>query len=172
MEIKVPFYNVVNMFLTGFVFLGGFVFLFSDSFVSIMESPIGKVAGIGPELIGVVCFFSIAYEVGLVINRLGSIVLGKLFKRWKWIPYDDNYIKYNKKLKVYPVLSTLSREYAVTRTGITLFLLLAVLSLFSQYCYLSIVFAAIAVIYYFSCRDYAKRIVALMCDEVESNEDN
>ena len=59
-------------------------------------------------------------------------------------------------------MSTLSREYALSRTRIVLFLLLLILSVLEGKCSLAAICAVITVIYFFSCRKHAGKIVELM----------
>lgn len=165
MEIKIPFYNILNMFLTGLVFIGGCVMIFPDTAVAVLNNDIIKNLGAGPEIVVTICAFAIAYEFGLIINRMGSIILEPFLKWTKLIPFDDDYVKFNNKKKEYPIMSTLSREYALSRTGTVLFLILLVLSLFTSNWVLAIVFACITVVYYLSCRKHSTKIVKLMQSE-------
>lgn len=162
MEVKVPFYNIVNMFLSGFVFIGGCLIIFPDPIVAIFSSDIVKSLGSGPEIVITVCTFAVAYEVGLIINRTGSVILEPILKKTKLIPFNDNYTLFNQKKKEYPIMDTLSREYALSRTGIVLFLSLLILSVVEGKCYLVIVCGAITGIYFLSCRKHAGKIVELM----------
>src|SRR5699024_5495807 len=109
-----------------------------------------------------VCIFAAAYEVGLIINRIGSVMLEPFLKFTKLIPFNDNYTLFNQKKKEYPIMSTLSREYALSRTGIVLFLSLLILSVFLSKWSLVIIWAVITGIYFFSCRKHAGKIVELM----------
>ena len=59
-------------------------------------------------------------------------------------------------------MSTLSREYALSRTGIALFLSLLILALFAFKWSMVIVCAVIMMVYYFSCQKQASKIVELM----------
>ncbi|MEG2453201.1 MAG: hypothetical protein RSA77_10000 [Clostridium sp.] len=162
MEIKVPFYNILNMFLTGLVFIGGCVIIYPDCTLMIFNNEIVKSLGTGPEVVITVCVFAVAYEMGLVINRAGSVIMEPLLKWAKLIPFNDNYLLFNEKKKQYPIMSTLSREYALSRTGIMLFLTLFVLSIIASRQLLAIACIVIALVYYFSCRKHAAKIVALM----------
>lgn len=112
MEIKVPFYNILNMFLTGLVFIGGCLVIFPDTAVALFNSDIIENLGAGPEIVVTVCTFAVAYEVGLIINRTGSVVLEPLLKRTKLIPFNDMEISYIP--KVLPeifCMELLSRTY-------------------------------------------------------------
>lgn len=162
MEIKVPFYNILNMFLTGLVFIGGCFIIFPDIAVAIFNSDIIKNLGAGPEIVITVCTFAVAYEVGLIINRIGSVVLEPLLKRAKLIPFNDNYALFNQKKKEYSIMSTLSREYALSRTGVALFLSLLILSAITVKWSLVFICAIIVGIYFVSCKKFAGKIVALM----------
>ena len=101
MEIKVPFYNILNMFLTGLVFIGGCLIIFPDTAVVLFNSDIIEDLGAGPEVVITVCTFAVAYEVGLIINRTGSVILEPLLKSTKLIPFNDNYTLFNQKKKEY-----------------------------------------------------------------------
>ncbi len=164
MEIKIPFYNILNMFLTGLVFIGGCVIIFPDTATAVLNSEIIKNLGTGPEIVITVCAFAIAYEVGLIINRAGSVILEEILKRFKLIPFIDNYTLFNQKKKEYPIMSTLSREYALSRTGIVLFFALLVLSFVGSKWIMAIICGIITTIYFFSCKKHASKIVKLMQD--------
>ena len=170
MEIKIPFYNILNMFLTGLVFIGGCVIIFPEYTLTVLNNEIIKNLGTGPEIIITVCAFAAAYEVGLIINRVGSVIIEPLLKCIKLIPFNDNYVLFNEKKKQYPIMNTLSREYALSRTGIVLFLTLFVLSLVASKRPLAIAYAVISVIYYLSCRKHSAKIVALMEEDKPTKE--
>lgn len=162
MEIKVPFYNILNMFLTGLVFIGGYLIIFPDTAVALFNCDIIENLGAGPETVITVCTFAVAYEVGLIINRTGSVILEPLLKSIKLIPFNDNYTLFNQKKKEYSIMSTLSREYALSRTGVALFLSLFILSAVEKKGSLEFMYAVITGIYFLSCRKHAGKIVELM----------
>ena len=162
MEIKVPFYHVVNMFLTGLVLLGGGIMLFPDVATSFLGNSFITRASVGPEIVGVICLAAISYEVGLIVNRIGSVILEPILRKLKMIPFDNDYVKYNRVKMRFQIMETLSREYSLSRTGIALFIILAIMALFSSTKLFAIPLAAIAVVYLVSCRKHAARIVALM----------
>lgn len=162
MEIKIPFYNILNMFLTGLVFIGGCVLIFPEYVLGVLNNEIIKNLGAGPEIIVTVCAFATAYEIGLIINRAGSVVIEDFLKWTKLIPFNDNYVLFNEKKKEYPIMSTLSREYALSRTGIALFLALLILASIAHEWPIAIACAVIAIVYYLSCRKHSSKIVELM----------
>lgn len=165
MEIKIPFYNILNMFLTGLVFLGGCVIIFPKYTLTVLNNEIIKNLGTGPEIIIAVCAFAAAYEVGLIINRAGSVIIEPPLKYRKLIPFNDNYVLFNEKKKQYPIMDTLSREYALSRTGIALFLALLTLASIAREWTIAIACAVITIVYYLSCRKHSSKIVELMEDE-------
>lgn len=162
MEIKVPFYNVVNMFLTGLVFAGGLLLIFPELVIKLFSTAAFQGLGFAPELVITVCAFATAYEIGLIINRAGSVIIEPSLKWLKMIPFNDDYVLFNDAKKKYQIMNTLSREYALSRTGIVLFLVLLVLALTASKWKISIACAAIVIVYYLSCRKHSQKIVELM----------
>lgn len=162
MEIKVPFYNIVNMLLTGFVFLGGLLLIFPEKALQLLNGDFYANLKTGPEIIFVICLLAVAYEIGLVINRAGSVIVEPVLKKIKLIPFKDDYVLFNIKKKEYPIMSTLSREFALSRTSIALFLILAVIAAFNKFCPMFISCIMISFVFYLSCRKHASKIVELM----------
>ena len=81
MEIKIPFYNILNMLLTGLVFSGCCVLIDPDLAITIFKNEIIYNLTAGPEIVITVCFFAITYEIGLIINRFGSLIIEYLMKK-------------------------------------------------------------------------------------------
>jgi len=162
MEIKIPLYNILNMFLTGLVFIGGILIIFPEYALTVLNNEVIKSLGTGPEIVITVSVFATAYEIGLIINRAGSVFVEKPLKLLKLIPFNDNYTLFNNRKKQYPIMSVLSREYALSRTGITLFFILFVLAFVAHKWPIVIACAAITFIYYLSCRKHSAKIMELM----------
>ena len=161
METKIPFYNIVNMFLTGLVFVGCCVLIFRDMLIDFDFSKFENI-GAGLETIITVSFFAIIYEIGYIINRLGSVFVEPFLKKTKIIKLNNDYKKFNECKQKFPILSTLSREYALSRTSIVLFAILAILSgIFKQW-WLLFIFIVVMFLFIFSCRKHAKKIVDIM----------
>lgn len=169
MEVKVPFYHIVNMLLTGFVFIGGCFLIFFEYVTHLLReeafSTVWSDTATIPEIVLTVCVFAIAYEVGLIINRIGSVIVEPVLKKYKLIPFNDNYVKFYAAKEKYPIMSTLSREYALSRTGISSFLILMIFSITNAKYIYGIVFFIISLIYYLSCKKHASKIAVLMSDE-------
>lgn len=162
MENKIPFYNIVNMFLTGFIFIGCCIFIYLNAFIYLLTSNIIPETNFVSESIITVSFLAIIYEIGYVINRIGSIITEPILKKTKAIPFNNDYKNFNDCKKQYPILNTLSREYALSRTSLTLFLIIDVFALLQKQWILALVFLLIALLFGFSCRKHAKKIVDLM----------
>ncbi len=71
MEIKVPFYHIVNMFLAGLVLITGGILLFPDT-ASNMSSNVLFKAFSTSEVIPIICFAAISYgsRFNCQLNRL------------------------------------------------------------------------------------------------------
>ena len=117
METKVPFYNIVNIFLPGLVLLGSSVLLFLDEVKTLVHS-ITNLGSTGLEIL-----------VGYIIFRLGSAAIEPLLKKmFGWVEYSDFIAAGKTSEKAHDKLEMLSREYGYARTQITLFIALTVLT--------------------------------------------
>ena len=128
METKVPFYNIVNIFLPGLVLVGSIVLLFLDE-VKTLTDTITDLGSTGLEVLITVSLFAIAYEIGYILFRLGSALIEPILKKlFGWAAYSDFIAAGKTSEKAYKKLEMLSREYGYARTQITLFIPLAVLT--------------------------------------------
>ena len=80
MEIKIPFYNVLNMFLTGFVFVGCTILQYLENIINFVNSETFAHLTSISEMVLILIIVAIAYEIGLILNRLGSVILEPLLK--------------------------------------------------------------------------------------------
>ena len=167
MEVKIPLYNLLNMVLTGAIFVAGLALNYPDFVLKYITCDIVKSLCDISSVAVLVCFFALIYEMGFIINRLGSVI-GSIFQEIKLIKYNKDYVKYNKKKAIYPIMDTLSREFALSRTSFTLFAIISIMSLFRGNCCASLLFALISLIYLFSWSKQASKIVLLMADEVDN----
>ena len=117
----------------------------------------------GLEIVITISFCAVIYEIGLIINRIGSL-LENILKLIKAIPFNSDYKKFNEKKTQFPFINVLSREYALSRTSMTLFLTMTLISLTQSWWSFSIVMFALTLIFYFSMRKHAGKIVELMGD--------
>ena len=160
MDIKISTYDFFNKFILGLVFVGVAILAFVDVnnsfFRSLQEI---KENGILVTVFSVSAL-AIVYEVGIIINRLGSL-LEELLLKCHWIYFVEDYKKFNDKKKEYPILNVLSREYALSRNSIVLFFLISIV-VFTRFAWYGLIPLAIMILFYISCRKYSKKIVDLM----------
>ncbi len=164
MEIKVPFYNVLNMFLTGLVFVGCTILQYSEIIINYANSETFIRLTSISEIVLILIIAATAYEIGLILNRVGSVILEPLLKKAKLIPFDNQYRIFQEKAQKFPIMNTLSREYALSRTGVGEFVILAILSCTRGKYELFWIFICIAIVFLLSCRKHASKIVSLMSD--------
>ena len=128
MEIKVPFYNIVNILLPGLVLIGSGVLLFLGEANGI-AAQISQLGSVGLEVLVTVSLLAIAYEAGYIIFRLGAVAVEPILKKmFGWADYN-NFIKAGKTSeKAHDKLEMLSREYGFARTQIMLFVILITLT--------------------------------------------
>ena len=128
METKVPFYNIVNVFLPGLILIGSCMMLFLDD----TKELVGRVTildSTGFEVLITASCFAIAYEVGYVIFRLGAVAIEPALKKmFGWADYKDFIAAGKANENAHDKLEMLSREYGYARTQITLFLALVALT--------------------------------------------
>ena len=160
MEIKMSTYDFFNKFILGLVLTGTVIFAFGSDIGKLIELTQNiKENGIIITVFSV-SSFAIVYEVGIIINRLGSI-LEDLLRTFHWIPFNKDYKKFNDKKKEYPIMNILSREYALSRNSIVLFLMISII-VFIRFAWYGLIPLAIMYVFYYSCKKYSKKIVDLM----------
>ena len=126
MEIKIPLYNIVNIFLPGLVLIGSSVLLFLNDVKELVKM-VTSLGSTGLEVLVTVFLFAAAYEVGYIIFRLGAAAIEPILK--KMFGWSDDFIAAGKtSARAYEKLEMLSREYGYARTHITLCILLAILT--------------------------------------------
>ena len=81
-----------------------------------------------PEIVLLLCLIASSYEIGLILNRAGSVIIEPVLIKTKFLRFSENYSLYAEASKKTPMLSTISREYALSRTSIVEFLVLAIWS--------------------------------------------
>lgn len=162
MNTKIPLYNYLNMVLTGMIFIGCLFFVFIDDMnIEIYSELISNLSAVSETAL-LVILFAVVYEIGYVINRLGSIVVEPIFKKTKFIEYNEDYSLFNDAKKEYPILSTLSREYAVSRTQVMLFLLVLVAAIIKTNIFFICTSLVCTFIFTFSVHKHSKKINELM----------
>lgn len=164
---KIPFYNLLNMLLVGIVTIIGTIpispYIFGVNWRMTQ-------AVINNDTITTSLFFALAYMIGLVVNRVSSILIENILKTEKdvkerclisrilcfqWRPYESyvNAEKTDKSLKI------LTREYALSRNMLAAFLVLTVIAITCNNLILIITYMCISLLFYLSLRKHVSKIV-------------
>jgi len=157
---KMPFYNFINILLTGILFLAFVFFMKPSYFIDLMES----IVGIGSVFMMIISafLFAIAYEVGYLVFRIGGTIIEFLIVKFKIVYFYNDYEQLNKSRKDNPALYMLSREYAFARTQATEFLIfMIVIPFYYQFTYMFI-FLVLAIICLLTARKHSKKIVDII----------
>jgi len=162
MDTKMPFYNIVNILLTGFIFIGSCIIIYFNDFLCMINSPLLMPSSLISESIITFSLIAVIYEIGLIINRFGSIVIEPILIKLRIIPFNKNYKLFNERKVTYPSLEILSREYALSRTSLTLFLIASILAFSHVQLSIGLVFLSISILFALSSRKHSGKIVKLM----------
>ena len=117
MDVKIPLYNILNMFLTGFVFLAGIITLYPVTLIEVVTGEVFIKLSTVPEIVLLLCLIASSYEIGLILNRAGSVIIEPVLIKTKFLRFSENYSLYAEASKKTPMLNTISREYALSRTS-------------------------------------------------------
>ena len=79
MNEKIPFYNIVNMFFVGCVFIIFLTPFFIDAIDLDIVKEYSTILSDWTTIISVVAIIAM-FEIGFIINRLGSIIVEPLYK--------------------------------------------------------------------------------------------
>jgi hypothetical protein len=162
LEDKIPFYNIVNMFLIGFVFVGFLMLIFmKEAYPQILKINI-SINNVVFQTILTVIFFAMIYEIGFILNRISSIIIEGILRHLKLVPYNKDYKKFNDRKRDYPIMEVLSREYALSRTSLTVFSILTIISIIKLNWKLTVIFLLVSLLFFFSTKKHASKIVELM----------
>ena len=163
MNTTIPFYDIANRFLLGFLFVAGMFIIHAYGILVFISELMQKFKiPAGAETIITICFVAAIYEIGVILNRISSVATEEFLIKIKAWPERSDYVWYNKAKKHYKILPILAREYDFYKGHITLFLLLAIYSIV-QCCWLYLIVCfAFAIIFIVSGRKQSKRINVLV----------
>ena len=163
MDVKIPLYNILNMFLTGFVFLAGIITLYPVTLIEVVTGEVFIKLSTVPEIVLLLlCLIASSYEIGLILNRAGSVIIELVLIKTKFLRFSENYSLYAEASKKTPMLNTISREYALSRTSIVEFLVLAIWSTCIGKWLLSVCYLAVAIVFLFSCKKHSTKIATIV----------
>lgn len=170
MSTNIPFYDIANKFLIGFLFACGWIMMFFHPIIDFIgTNKVFQQIPTGAETILTICFVATIYEVGYLVNRISSVCSESLFIKAKMFPQKSVYSQYNDAKKIYPILSVLAAEYDFCKGHATLFILLFIASLIFCKFIFSGYFLLVAVIFILSGRKHSLRInelVKAFCDSL------
>jgi uncharacterized membrane protein (UPF0182 family) len=163
---KIPFYDLVNRFLIGTVFVAFFLVVFYGQSIDFIQSH-HVLLSIASNfvLLSSLMVIVLTYMTGLIINRFSSVVIEKALIKLGFIQdYEKNYKDFNNCRKKSPFLYTLSREYALSRGNVALWILLAFLCLFSGHWVPMLISCIIAIVFLLSMNKYSGKIDKIIKD--------
>ena len=162
MDVKIPLYNILNMFLTGFVFLAGIITLYPVTLIEVVTGEVFIKLSTVPEIVLLLCLIASSYEIGLILNRAGSVIIEPVLIKTKFLRFSENYSLYAEASKKTPTPDTISREYALSRTSIVEFLVLAIWSTCIGKWLLSVCYLAVAIVFLFSRKKHSTKIATVV----------
>lgn len=156
MDIKVPFYSIINILMPGLVLTGSIIFLFLDEVADLILR-IASLENIGLEILLTVVALAIAYEVGYIIFRLGASVIEPILKKvFGWVSYDK-FVAAKKSGAT--SLDMLSREYSYARTHIVLFIAMSILTGLREHWIIMGLCIACVILFVITARNHINKII-------------
>ncbi|MGN0653577.1 MAG: hypothetical protein ACI4KD_01510 [Oscillospiraceae bacterium] len=152
MKEKVPFYEVANMFFTGAAFSVILILIIADN--PSFNSRMSELLILFKDLSVVVsaALLVAMYEIGFILNKIGSVLLGKLLEKSMIWPRENYDISVSQLEEKNSKFKSLNIELHVTRTHIIMYLILCIVSLFFKKWILSAIFLIIGIILLFAGR--------------------
>lgn len=155
MKDKIPFYNIVNMFFVGAVFSIAVILMFVEK-IHIEK----KYMDIALEWNVIVSAFLIIamYEIGFIINRAGSVLIGGLLvktKIWEKDKYDIDVSEISANNSKFQSMIT---ELNLMRSHILIYLILTILAIILKKYWLSLLFVAFVIIFVFGGKKHNAKI--------------
>ena len=155
------------MLLVGIIFCAGGMFICPYWFGELAE----HVQILDNKTVETVVVLAIAYQIGLIINWIGSIFIEGILKNANPKKYHcwlsrifqiewRDYKLYQQVEKQDPKMITISRELTSARNSLTVFLLLTVIAFWNYAFNLVMGLFACAVLFYFAYRKHAAKIVS------------
>ena len=151
MKDKTPFYETVNMFFVGTVFsITLFLLLFDKVQYNVSFKALIKYCEKWSVIIGVAAI-AIMFEVGLVLNKLGSIILSPFLSLIGAWPNKEDYKDISEIEKERPKFRSLNIELHAIRTHIIMYFILSVVAIIVKKWLFLIAFIPLIALFVFSC---------------------
>jgi hypothetical protein len=156
---EIPFYSVLNVFFVGVIT----VILFYGLWPNEMKHTLGVISGSAHGYVGI---YAVQCLAGLIVNRVGSVVVEPLARQMKLLKWTE-YGVYCEKSKNDEILSILSREYALSRSFTTLFLLISIAMLLTCNLVFFVVTLLVTLLFGCSMRKFSHKI-SVRCERKQS----
>ena len=168
MKDKIPFYNIVNMFFVGSIFSFVLAVLFND-YID-LTNPLFDFLKEWKIIVSALLIITM-YEVGFIINRLSSIIIAPILEKTKIRPKEKYNIDISKISESNSKFQSMITELVLMRSHILAYLILGMLSLISNYKWLSIICVFLIVTFIVAGRKHNTRInIIRKSFEKEENE--
>lgn len=145
MKEKIPFYNIVNMFFVGCVFV---IFTIPFFIGAIDLDAIKKYSEIMSNWTGIISVAAIAamFEIGFIINRLGTIIIEPLYVVLKIWPREKYDVKVSEISQSNAKFQSMITELNLMRSHIMICLIILIAALFlGKFLYALSMFALICI---------------------------
>ena len=148
MKEKIPYYNIVNMFFVGSVFSLCLAFLMHEDIPFDWLEEHADILSDWSLLISAVLLVAM-YELGFIINRMGSIIIAPILEKtkiWKKDEYDIDVSELSSKNAKFQAMIT---ELVLMRSHIMMCVLLVTMAVCKKYWSLSFVFVSMILVFVF-----------------------
>lgn len=155
MKGKIPFYNIINMFFVGAVFSIGAILMLRGRIH--IDQEYLDVAHEWRTIVSVLLIIAM-YEVGLIINRMGSIIIEPILSKTKIWPkgtYNIDVLEISEKNSKFQSMIT---ELNLMRSHILIYLILFVFSIIEKRYWLTALFVVFVTIFIFGGKKHNTKI--------------
>lgn len=167
MKDKIPFYNIVNMFFVGVVFSLG---LLSLLYMNIPWDWIKENSTILSQwsiLISAIVIVAM-YEIGFVINRMGSIIIAPIYERVFW-PKGKYSIDVSEIAQSNPRFQSLITELILMRSHIMMCVILFLISLVQHMWWWGVIYLGLILVFTLGGKKHNDKINCIRQDYIKRN---
>ena len=157
MKEKIPFYNIANMFFVGSVFSLFLAVIFADRIDSYSIKNYGELLSNWNMIVYMLVIVAM-FEIGFIINRLGSIIIGPLYvwcDIWPKAKYDADVSEISRDNPKFQAMIT---ELNLMRSHIMMSVCLMIISFVECKCCLGMFFLFLIVVFTLGGRKHNEKI--------------
>lgn len=170
MKDKIPFYNIVNMFFVGAVFSFCLAILLFEYIPFDWIQKNAELLSDFSILVSAILLIAM-YELGFIINRMGSIIVAPFYKKIKLWPVGQYGIDVSELAQINPRFQSMITELNLMRSHIMMCLLLLVISLSMKKWMWSGVFVLLIVVFTLSGKKHNTKINIIRKEAAERKEE-